>query len=59
MTAAQSRQQPRDHKFRARFVIEEAAAGISYLGELRVSFGLLLLRLAARSSYDSGAGEGI
>ena len=36
--------------FRARFAIQEAAAGISSsLGELRVSFGLLLLRLAARS----------
>ena len=50
-------QQPRDQTS-ARLTNGEAAAGFSSLGELRVSFGLLLLRLAARSSCDSGAGEG-
>ena len=37
-----------------------AAAGFSSLGELRVSFGLLLLPAAAGGAlgYDSGAGEG-
>ena len=43
----------------ARVVPTIAATGFSSLGELRVSFGLLLLRLPARSGYDSGAGEGI
>jgi hypothetical protein len=41
-------QQPRDQTS-ARLTIGEAAAGFSSLGELRVSFGLLPLRLAARS----------
>ena len=46
--------------FRARLAIQEAAAGISSLGELRVSFGLLLLRLGgALIGHNSGAGEGI
>ena len=45
--SGKTRQQPRSN-FRAPY-IWEAATGFSSPGELRVSFGLLLLRLAARS----------
>ena len=47
-SSGKTRQQPRDQTS-ARLTNGEAAAGFSSLGELRVSFGLLLLRLAARS----------